>query len=215
MKFRIISFLSAVFVVGIFIVFVYGLIKQSVHDDVAVALKSSADKAYADSVTAKKNLSVWTIRNYVDEFGDPTKDRYIRNTESIRGTFSNTATQNSELNVDMLMDDLETSNSSHIRISIHLYEYARDNPVKATSLESYYVVVKDNAGDSHTFTAFNHSADRLRLDYNSAQKLHEILMKGGKIQFHVQKTDRPTTRYNFAVANADGYDDAYRKLTAR
>jgi hypothetical protein len=214
MKFRIISFLSAVFVVGIFIVFVYGLIKQSVHDDVAVALKSSADKAYADSVTAKKNLSVWTIRNYVDEFGDPTKDRYIRNTESIRGTFSNTATQNSELNVDMLMDDLETSNSSHIRISIQLYEYAGRNPVKATSLERYDVVVKDNAGDSHIFMAFNRS-DRLRLDYNSAQKLHEILMKGGKIQFHVQKTDRPTTRYNFAVANADGYDDASRKLTAR
>ncbi|MCK5591653.1 MAG: hypothetical protein KAI72_06835, partial [Candidatus Pacebacteria bacterium] len=45
------------------------------------------------------NTGMWSVRYYVDNFGEPTRQGYITNTNLIKGKFSNTATQNSDLNV--------------------------------------------------------------------------------------------------------------------
>lgn len=76
------------------------------------------------------NTGIWNIAYYVDDFGEPTKKGYIRNPSYIRGTFSNTATQNSDLNVRFLID-------SATDVSIMLYEYAGNNPVKAYSSDIF------------------------------------------------------------------------------
>lgn len=61
------------------------------------------------------NYDEWETNFYVDDFGDPTEESYSR--VFCQGTFSNSATSNSELTVKVL-DDGEY-------ITISLYEYNR------------------------------------------------------------------------------------------
>jgi hypothetical protein len=150
------------------------------------------------------NTGIWSVGYYVDDFGEPTKNGYIRNTSLIRGTFSNTATQDSPLNVKFLI-----SNSRDI--SIQLYEYAGNNPVKAYSSDSYTVYVQDKNGKRLKLWATNYS-ERLSLNKSDSRKLHTMLLKGGNIKFRIKEIDTPTTQYNFTISNADWYDNAYRKL---
>ena len=152
------------------------------------------------------NTGMWVVGNYVDEFGEPTKIRYITNIYRIRGVFSNSATQNSELDVKFLI-----SNSSDI--SIQLYEYAGKNPVKDSSYHSYYeVLIQDKEGKRYHFVASNHQSDRLSVNEFDSRKIHNILMKGGTIKFKIINSDIRTTEYNFTIENADWYENAYRKL---
>ncbi|MCL1484540.1 MAG: hypothetical protein MH208_09340 [Marinobacter sp.] len=67
------------------------------------------------------NTGMWRVGHYVDEFGEPTKLGYINNSSHIEGVFSNTATQDSNLNVNFLI-------TSPSKISIQLYEYAKKQP---------------------------------------------------------------------------------------
>ena len=150
------------------------------------------------------NTGIWNVQYYVDEFGEPSKQGYITNTLLIRGTFSNTATQDSELDVRFLI-----TNSSDI--SIKLFEYAGNNPVKAYSPESYTVLVQDKDGNRLKLTAVNYS-DRLSFDKTASRKIHNALMKGSTLIFRITENDTPTTQYNFTIRNSDWYENAYRKL---
>lgn len=150
------------------------------------------------------NTGIWSVGYYVDEFGEPTKKGYVRNTNVIRGTFSNTATQDSDLDVKLLI-----TNSSDI--SIQLYEYAGNNPVKAYSPDSYTVLIQDKEGNRLKIRAVNYS-ERLGFDANESRKVHNALMKGGSLKFRITENDTPTTQYEFTIENADWYDNAYQKL---
>jgi len=150
------------------------------------------------------NTGIWRVRFYVDDFGEPTKEGYITNTSLLKGTFSNTATQNSDLNIRFLI-----SNSSDI--SIKLFEYGRDNPVKAYSSESYRVLIQDKDGERLKLRATNYS-DRLSFNKTDSRKVHSVLMKGGSIKFRIYEIDTPTTEYNFTIRKSDWYENAYAKL---
>ena len=141
---------------------------------------------------------------YVDEFGEPTKDGYISNSSYIQGLFSNTATQDSDLNVKFLISDKND-------ISIQLYEYAGNNPVKAYSATSYLVLIQDSNGERLKLRATNYG-DRLAFNKSESIKVHKALMNGGEIQFRITEVETPTTQYGFSIANANYYDNAYRKL---
>jgi len=153
------------------------------------------------------NTGIWEVSYYVDKFGDATKERYIRNTEYINGLFSNTATQNSDLNVRFLIDG-STS------ISIMLYEYARNNPVKAMSEDRYSARIKDKDGNKFNIRGTNYS-DRITFSEDSSRIIHKALMKGGQIQIWIQEDDTPTTQYSFTIQNADWYENAYAKLKSK
>lgn len=150
------------------------------------------------------NTGMWSVLYYVDEFGEPTQNGYIRNTSYIGGTFSNTATQNSDLNVRFLI-----SNASDI--SIQLYEYGGNNPVKAYSSERYRILIQDKDGKRYTLGATNYS-DRLSFDNEASRQVHSILMKGGTIKFRIYESDTPTTEYDFTIPKADWYENAFKKL---
>lgn len=150
------------------------------------------------------NTGMWRVGRYVDEFGEPTKQGYITNSSHIKGVFSNTATQDSKLNVDFLIN-------SSSKISIQLYEYAKNNPVKAYSSESYRVLVQDKDGERLKLRAVNYS-DRLGLNSSDSRKLHIALLKGGNIKFKIYEIDTPTTEYEFTISNADWFDNAIKKL---
>lgn len=151
-----------------------------------------------------ENTGMWRVGYYVDEFGEPTKDGYITNTNYINGLFSNTATENSDLNVKFLISDRND-------ISIQLYEYGSNNPVKAYSPDSYSVLMQDQEGNRQKLKAINYS-DRLSFNKAESIKVHNAFIKGGEVSFRITEIETPTTRYAFSVGNAQYYDNAFRKL---
>lgn len=183
------------------------LLKKIEKEELALQKKREEEEKERIRLANINNTGIWSVRHYVDEFGEPTKQGYITNTSSIKGTFSNTATQNSALNVDFLI-----TNSS--KVSIQLYEYAGNNPVKAYSSESYRILIQDKDGKRLKLTATNYS-DRLSFDKTASRQVHNVLMKGGSIKFKIYETDTPTTEYDFTISNADWYENAYRKLTEK
>ncbi len=150
------------------------------------------------------NTGIWSIDYYVDDFGQSTDKAFITNSNYIQGHFSNTATQNSDLNITFLI-----TNSN--KITIMLYEYAGNNPVKSVSEDKYRVLIQDNNGKKYRFIATNWS-DRLYFDESTSKQIHNILLKGGTIKFKIIEIDTPTTEYDFTIDDANWYDNAYQKL---
>lgn len=170
--------------------------------ELAEKKRKEAEDAERVRLANINNTGMWKVAYYVDDFGEPTKEAYIRNTSLIRGVFSNTATQDSELDVKFLI-----SNSNEI--SLMLYEYARNNPVKAYSSDEYRVQIQDKDGKRYKLTATNYS-DRLHFDKSGSWQVHSVLLKGGTIKFQIIEADTPTTEYEFTIQNADYYENAHR-----
>jgi hypothetical protein len=168
------------------------------------------------------STGIWSINYYIDEFGEKTKSQYITNTNWIRGSFSNSATTDSKLNVSFIINN---SND----ISIKLYEYARNHPIKSYSDDDYYQVhAKGKDGNKFSFYArlignnikiltesekqyHFHNLPQLANQYLGVKKFHNILMDGGKIHFRIDEGNY-RAEYSFEIENADGYKKAYEKL---
>ena len=176
----------------------------------------AALKALDSSDSFSNDLGIWEFQYYIDEFKMPTDKAYIRNADRIRGTFSNSATDNSRLDVRFLIDKN--------RLTIMLYEYGR-NLVKnsySSRDEDYYVLVLDSDGVKHEFFGYIPSnGDRLCIEKdaygireNEADLLN-ILKKGGKIHFYIEESGRSTTNYNFVIDDASGFAAAYEQLLTK
>lgn len=153
------------------------------------------------------NTGMWKVKFFVDNFGEAINIGYIINSSKIRGVFSNTATQNSELDVDFVI-----SNSNDI--SIMLYEYARNNPVKGYLSNEYEILMQDKNGQRFSLKAKNYS-ERLSCNPADSEKIHKALLKGGNIKFRIIEKENPTTNYSFNIQNAEWYDNAYEKLKSK
>ena len=178
--------------------------KKKKRQELAAQRKKEAAEKERKRLAKLNDIGVWDIRYYVDDFGEPTKSGYITTTNNIRGSFSNTATQDSKLDVRLLITDRKN-------ISLKLFEYAGNNPVKAYSTDEYSVQIQDKDGSRYKLEANNYS-ERLSFDKLDSETLHQVLMKGGVVRFRITEVKTPTTQYNFQIDNADGYENARRKL---
>jgi hypothetical protein len=154
---------------------------------------------YAQSV----DREIWENGYYVDEFGESTGIRFISNKEYLVGTFSNSATEGSRLNVLLIINAPTLS-------YIQLFEYGGTNPVKAFRKTDYDIYIQDNKGERHQIEGYNLSSDRIVLTVSNAQTLHNILLKGGTVKFYVSEYGTQN-KYRFQINNADGYALAYEK----
>lgn len=186
-------------------------IEKKAAEEKAVFEKQKKDSIRLANIN---NLGIWKIRTFVDEFGENTKEKYI--TTKVGGTFSNSATENSSLIVDFIIENKEN-------IAIQLYEYSSNNPVKDDGL--YTVMVQDKNGNRYRLNAFNHS-DRLILsdsqyydktgnkvlEKSHALMLWKILANGGNIKFRIENLSYANSIYNFSIKKADWIENAYLKI---
>lgn len=181
-------------------------------DNIEEALKSMDDKTLnklanmlIDELNSRKNnqdnSDIWTIKYYVDEFGAETDHEYLTFNELISGTFSNTATTNSDLLVSFLIDKTDDT------IAIKLFEYGT-NCVKS-SFTDYNIVMKDSSGEKINFPGkiFN-NGDRIFVGGDFTILL-DAFRTGEDIDFYIEESDHPTTNYLFTVP---GDPDFEKKL---
>lgn len=180
--------------------------KEGYLDGYADAKLGLANK-YEVQVTqevAEDDFGMWQISYYVDSFGDYTDEGYIDANTWIFGTFSNSATRNSELKVGFVIEP--------DYFSIVLYEYGSYPVTGSYSYPTKYrIMVKDQKGEIFQTTGKNYST-RITIDSSGIPKLFELLSSGGELKFNITETDRSTTTYNFIIANSDGFDRILKAL---
>lgn len=139
---------------------------------------------------------IWHSGVYKDEFGDPT-DSHVVFSDSIEGTFRNSATTGSKL--------IATLGAEQHVIKINLFEYAK-YPV-SFSIYSYEVHIKHN--ETKEIMYVNLEDNALLFEYDNFSTLKNTLCAGEDIQF-VIKEDGGSSTYNFTVSASNFYYMYYK-----
>ena len=110
--------------------------KNEVSPKEEALIKSEVDKLIEESKKSyeEKQIQDWSIRYYVDEFGDPATSKYV-SAFIQNGSFSNSAVTKRKLYSSIIVDDDD--------ISIQLSEYRIGEYVKGND-EQYIVKIKQN-----------------------------------------------------------------------
>lgn len=180
---------GGIVLIPIFIIIVLGLF-----------LNANEEKETKDDV-------VWEEAYYVDEFGAPTSEKYLRT--DIYGTFSNSATTNSPLKVR-----INVSKDSTIEIALYEYE-SRMVKDQVNSM-----LVRHNDSTIYREDYIGISNDGWALLAYKENKNHicnnrTYIYDGGKFEFIL--TERrdyggvPST-YSFKIDDMSIFDEAFEKL---
>lgn len=146
----------------------------------------------------------WVIDSYVDDFGDKTNDKFMVN--SVEGTFSNSATNNSFLYARVFIDGFPEP-EIHFRLS----EYNRNSPVTGymTYGQSFSGRVRDEDGNTSSFRlTLSKGSVGLLPGKRDQDKLLALLKSQQKLRFIIREIDG-TAVYNFTI-DANHYLNAQR-----
>ena len=159
----------------------------------------------ATSAWAEDDLGAWSFGSYVDEFGDKTGGVFLRLTSL--GKFSNSATTDSSLRVEMIFAESLVDN-----IGFRLYEYNSSNAVKSISGSNYiYCNVKDNNGLVFSITLYQREGwnyFRMREEeellfrkkkIEGVERLKNIILKEEIAKFSCSPESYKSTKYKFSL----------------
>lgn len=153
-----------------------------------------------------KNMGDWTIGYYVDEFDQPTNQAFVTNAEYYIGKFSNSATTDSLLYAQVLVDKDD--------IAIFLYEYGR-SLVKNSSSRSnewYNITIKTSDGKKTTFEGVIYTGgDRIFFYDEDESAVLQILKSGKTVSFYIEEHDRTVCNYLFTLESSN-FAELYKKI---
>jgi hypothetical protein len=148
----------------------------------------------------KKNTGIWQIRYFVDKFGDPTEEPYI--TTTIEGTFSNSATRNSELTAVIFVSEKD-------EFAFELYEYIWGSLVTPSKYNQYALEVKEESGSQYKVLVNTDWRYRFHIKDIS---IIDTLRKGGTTRFYFEKTGSANS-YRFDIVDTNrAFAEAYTAL---
>ena len=184
--------------------------EKKITDSIAAVEKKriKVEEIEKQKILKESSLGIWRTGFYVDEFGEPTKEGYVHVDNLIYGKFSNSATENSDLSVKILIGGPQD-------ISIQLFEYAGSNPVKKGIEHGYSIRVKQDTLPPADLYATNYS-DRLSLNEAESKKLNDIFLKGGSVKFSIiERTEYSKSKYYFEIPDVSGYKNALKQLAEK
>ena len=187
----------------------FGQKKATTEDGKIVILNENGTWQY-QQVEQKSNdkgsLGGWEINYFVDDFGDPTSNGYITTDKYIFGKFSNSATTNSELKVNFLIDI--------DNVSIKLYEYGGRTEVKGSiSPIDYKLLIKHNGERVNTEFILRNYSNRANMKETQMNEFLDLLKQGGQFQFVLDERGKYSNgTYKFKIDDASGFDNAWNQL---
>lgn len=165
--------------------------------------ESSVEKSSFESSVS--NNAGWEVLNYVDEFGDSTNSSYI--SYIAEGTFSNSATINSQLLVKVMVIPGDF-------IKFALFEYGSNRVVNSYSSNmEYEIAYKFESGETGcTCGGITSGNDSLMVVNGVDGYDGRISLKDFKtpqiIKIAITQMDRPTTKYRFSI-DTTGFAEVY------
>ena len=159
---------------------------------------------YSTSVWAEDS-NLWKKGYYTDEFNEATGEEFAF--IDLKGTFSNTATTDSDLSVRIIAD--------YNDIQFYLLEYETYKLTSFFDTQTYTIRVKDGADNIHTFSGWlSESTNRIILDDKYKAEMLDILKVGGRIRFAITDDHSTSTKYVFAINNANNFESQWDSITA-
>lgn len=186
-------------------------VKLSPEDSLRIAINDSIHRVKKDStdkVKAEKLAHLnrpWKLGTFNDEFGEPTKDKFIKT--DTEGYFSNSATTNEYLYVKVLI----TNNAA----GIFLHEYSRSSPAEKF-IGSATIKLKNSEGEKLriiSVSEWNHNGGLLITNkYGSKgySKFRNFLRKSAGI-IKVVIYDDYSSSYKFDI-DATGFTKEFSLL---
>lgn len=149
---------------------------------------------------------IWSVNYYVDDFQQPTDEWYITANTSFSGTFSNSATTNSKLAVQVAVDAED--------VAFFLYEYGRSQVKNPSSnyVDEYDITMRTADGTDHSLSGTVYcGGDRLMIEGKDMDTVLAAMKDGGTISFHIVESDRTTTSYLFSL-EASNFSQVYEEM---
>lgn len=149
---------------------------------------------------------IWSVNYYVDDFQQPTDEWYITANTSFSGTFSNSATTNSKLAVQVAVDAED--------VAFFLYEYGRSQVKNPSSnyVDEYDITMRTADGTDHSLSGTAYcGGDRLMIEGKDMDTVLAAMKDGGTISFHIVESDRTTTSYLFSL-EASNFSQVYEEM---
>ena len=154
-------------------------------------------------ISVPTQTGAWELKNYSDDFGEPTENKYLVLMGD--GVFSNSATSNSQLRVVFFIDGDS--------FSFRLFEYG-SSPVKDDD-HVYTTRIKDSEGVVHDFRLWNsgQSGQIGPMSFSSEDynKMLDILKKGGEIIVTMKYSSYSDSDYRFKL-DVGGFANAIKYL---
>jgi hypothetical protein len=159
---------------------------------------NSSDESNESS--SNTNNSGWSVKSYVDDFGDKTGEEFLAIGTS-DGKYIWNGNDN-ELGAALLVDKQSAA--------ILLLEYGDSQATNIFSSDNDYIIkTKDSSGNTKTFEGvmYGNGGDRVYLkDYSG---FISLMKNGGETKFYVESNIN--AKYNFTL-NLDGFDEVYSQL---
>jgi hypothetical protein len=150
----------------------------------------------------------WTLKYYVDDFGDKTDKPYI--VFKTQGTFSNSATSSSPLVAKIIV------NNDEVGINFYLHEYGERNPSVGETVgwSRGELTLKLAHSTIETYRLYVYSNTLCMTPGGDDSLLNHLKKENKPIKCHV-RIDREyssvSSEYNFAI-NPMGFSKAYAKI---
>ena len=163
------------------------------------------------SPLAFADVGDWTNRFYVDDFGDKTNQGFIAQT--VKGKFSNSATQNSRLRVEIYISNANVmQNVPWFR----LYEYDGSNPIKGVYSRngmSCRIKNQDNIISRLPITQ-NQGSDHFEISYirKNIKMFEELIVNEGTASFVCIDDNSSTSKYMFKF-DFKGYKNMLKQFS--
>lgn len=145
----------------------------------------------------------WKIGNIVDDFGDPTGEKFVYTI--VDGTFSNSATTSSPCSVRVL-SQYEATPFPKEEWVFEIHEYGFDNPVNTFRSDSEGTIkIKDELNKVHSFPASNNKYDNKwnKLFGTNAKAFTDLVRNNNRIKVAIACD---STRYNFEIPTNEASD---------
>ena len=170
------------------------------------ASSSGADPAQSDPEPTP--AQVWEVQYYVDDFNQPTDDGFVTNKNYFVGQFSNSATTNSRLYVQVLADGTD--------VVFFLYEYGSRQVKNSSSnyVDTYSITMRTGDGTDHALTGTLYcGGDRVYVDDACKASVIDALSQADQqVSFLIVDDKYSTTKYLFTV-DCGNFAEAYQELT--
>lgn len=140
------------------------------------------------------DYGIWKESYYLDKYGDKTDEQYIY--AYSKGTFSNSATTNSKLEIKMLFD----LNSS----AIMLWEYESNKVKNPSSKNELYKIYAKNESGKEIETTGTLKSDGDRIFIDGRKSIYNILSEGGTVKFVIENINWKVEKYSFSI-DANGF----------
>lgn len=157
---------------------------------------ATVDNSQTTEESTQKTIEEdWIENYYVDEFNEPTDERYITNKELIAGVFSNSATTDSDLLVQFAIDEEY--------IGIFLYEYGRSLVKNSSSYnnDKYTITLRDESGNEKSIKGTIYKGDdRIILGGQERAIFIDYLCGEEDFKVYIVEDERQITNYLFKVS---------------